>query len=147
MYRVKLASSSADYSVGIPRLDEDGWTDSSQENSLLVSPSFMIASQLGATMEPSSVTQAASHCSYYVETYKDESGNVVHLDDWRLPTEAEIKIIIRFQYPEEGDDEDVVAMDEVLAGQWYWSATGTVRNEKSDETDTKSAVRCVRNDF
>ena len=35
MYRVKLASSSADYSVGIPRLDEDGWTDSSQENSLL----------------------------------------------------------------------------------------------------------------
>ena len=142
MYRVKLASSSADYSVGIPRLDENGWTDDSQENKLLVSPSFMIASQLGATLAPTSVQQAASHCSQYVETYKDESGRVIHLNDWRLPTEAEINIIIRFQYRENA------AMDEVLSGHWYWSATGQVENPGAkDQSSSTSAVRCVRSDF
>ena len=85
--------------------------------------------------------QAASHCANYVETYKDEAGNVIHLSDWRLPTEAEIQIIIDFQYRENA------AMDEVLAGRYYWSATGQVENPQSRDDDSTSAVRCVRNAF
>ncbi len=142
MYHVKLASSSSSYSVGVPKMDGRGWTDSGEDNKLLVSPSFMIASQLGATYAPTSMEQAASHCANYVETYKDASGAVVHLKDWRLPTEAEIEIIIRFQYA------DNAAMDEVLAGEKYWSATGEVENPQSSSTTTnQSAVRCIRNAF
>ena len=123
-------------------MDSRGWTDSGEDNKKLVSPSFMIASQLGATYAPSSTAQAASHCANYVETYKDENGKVVHLDDWRLPTEEEIKIIIRFQYA------DNAAMDEVLSGQKYWSATGEVENPQSSSTNSnQSAVRCIRNAF
>ena len=142
MYHIKLASSSSSYSVGIPKMDSRGWTDSGEDNRMLVSPSFMIASQLGATYSPTSMEQAASHCANYVETYKDDSGTVVHLKDWRLPTEAEINIIIRFQYAENA------AMDEVLAGQKYWSATGEVVNPQSSSSNgTQSAVRCIRNAF
>lgn len=142
MYHIKLASSSSSYSVGIPKMDGRGWTDSGEDNRKLVSPSFMIASQLGATYAPTSKEQAASHCANYVETYKDASGKVVHLKDWRLPTEEEIKIIIRFQYAENA------AMDEVLAGEKYWSATGEVENPQSSSTNTnQSAVRCIRNAF
>ena len=142
MYHIKLASSSSSYSVGIPKMDSRGWTDSGEDNRMLVSPSFMIASQLGATYAPTSMEQAASHCANYVETYKDDSGTVVHLKDWRLPTEAEINIIIRFQYAENA------AMDEVLAGQKYWSATGEVANPQSSSSNgTQSAVRCIRNAF
>jgi hypothetical protein len=142
MYHVKIASSSRLYSVGIPKMDGNGSTDSGEDNRRLVSPSFMIASQLGATYASTSMEQAASHCSNYVETYKDGSGKVVHLKDWRLPTEAEINIIIRFQYAEN------VAMDEVLAGRKYWSATGEVDNPQSSSSNgNQSAVRCIRNAF
>ena len=102
----------------------------------------MIASQLGATYAPASVEQAANHCNKYVETYKDASGKVIHLDDWRLPTAAEINIIIKFQYMQNA------AMDEVLSGRYYWSATGQVENPESDsDSNSSSAVRCIRNSF
>ena len=142
MYHVKLTASSGEYSLGIPKLDSNGYTDSGSDNEKLVCPSFMIASQLGATYAPASVNQAASHCNRYVETYKDDKGEVVHLDDWRLPTEAEIKIIIKFQYMENA------AMDEVLSGRYYWSATGQVENTLSGSSSGSiSAVRCIRNAF
>lgn len=141
MYNIRLTSSSESYTLGIPKLDENGYTDVGDDNRNLVSPSFMIASQLGATYSPSSVNMAASHCNQYVEVYKDpDTGETIHLKDWRLPTEAEIKIIIEFQYKENA------AMDEVLAGQYYWSATGEVYNEKGED-GTSSAVRCIRDAF
>ena len=151
MYHVKVTASSKEYSIGIPKLDSRGWTDSGEDNRMLVSPSFMIASQLGATFPPSSMEMAASHCANYVETYyEDKNGNrkkdsnetVVHLKDWRLPTEAEIKIIIKFQYMPNA------AMDEVLSGRYYWSATGEVENPQSGSSSgSSSAVRCIRNAF
>lgn len=141
MYHVRLTSSSSSYTVGIPKLDDRGYTDVGDDNKVLVSPSFMIASQLGATYSPTSVNMAASHCNQYVEVYEDpQTGETVHLKDWRLPTEAEINIIIRFQYAENA------AMDEVLAGQYYWSATGAVENPNGDG-GTSSAVRCIRDAF
>lgn len=82
----------------------------------------MIASQLGAVYDVNSVEMAASHCKQYVEVYKDEKGKSVALSDWRLPTRAELEIIIDFQY------RDNAAMDEVLAGKEYYSASGVVNN-------------------
>lgn len=131
MYHVQITSTSGEYVLGIPERDPlTDYTLSDADNSKLVSPSFMIASQLGATTSTSStnasyVARAQSHCSQYVETYFDDlNGNrewdegepVHHLDDWRLPTEAEIAIIVKFQTSSE-------VMDVVLGGANYFCAS------------------------
>ena len=143
MYHVQITASSGKYTVGIPKQDADGFTDAGQDNAKLVSPSFMIASQLGATQPPSSVDQARKHCREYVEVHDPDNDprtdNAVHYDNWRLPTAAEIQIIIDFQYVENA------AMDEVLSGKYYWSATGQVENPGSTDSNvSQSAVRCIR---
>ena len=142
MYHVQITASSGKYTVGIPKLDSDGFTDNGEDNAKLVAPSFMIASQLGATQPPSSVEQAEKHCREYVEVHDPDNNpntrNAIHYDNWRLPTAAEIQIIINFQYVPEA------AMDEVLSGPYYWSATGQVHNTGSNDSGTQSAVRCIR---
>lgn len=142
MYHVQITASSGKYIVGIPKLDADGFTDDGEDNAKLVSPSFMIASQLGATLAPGSKEQAERHCREYVEVYdpdnNPQTNNAIHYDNWRLPTRAEVLIIIDFQYVPNA------AMDEVLSGNYYWSATGEVRNPQSSSSGTQSAVRCIR---
>lgn len=142
MYHVQIMASSGKYTIGIPKLDADGFTDAGEDNAKLVSPSFMIASQLGATQAPTSVEQARRHCREYVEVHDPDGNpntdNAVHYDNWRLPTAAEIQIIIDFQYVPNA------AMDEVLSGPSYWSATGAVSNPGSTDSNTSSAVRCIR---
>lgn len=142
MYHVQITASSSKYNVGIPEQDADGFTDDGEDNAGLVSPSFMIASQLGATKVPQSLEQAKRHCREYVEVYDPDNNprtdNAIHYDNWRLPTAAEIQIIINFQYVPNA------AMDEVLSGNYYWSATGEVENPGSKMDDGQSAVRCIR---
>lgn len=140
MYHVRISASSGEYSLGRPRLDADGYTDDGADNAELVSPSFMIASQLGATQPIDTKTAAAQHCREYVEVYSDDSGATVHLDDWRLPTRAELEIIMKFQYRENA------AMDEVLSGRSYWSASGLVGNTESTSSSGE-AIRCVRDNY
>lgn len=135
MYHVQITSTSDKYTLGRPRMTEDGITDSGDDNAELVSPSFMIASQLGAVFTVDSREMAASHCKEYVEVDKD--GNVY--DDWRLPTKAEIEIIIDFQYRANA------AMDEVLAGGRYYSASVVVSNPNgSSASSGQTAIRCIR---
>jgi hypothetical protein len=141
MYHVHVTATSALYTVAIPRLDENGYTLGNADNSKLVSPSFMIASQLGATQSPSSVTVAASHCKEYIEVTRD--GKIY--DDWRLPTEAEVKIILDHQYASD-------AMAEVLSGKYYWCAytadgKNYVQNTQTTSTSSNTAVRCVRDNY
>ena len=142
MYHVQITASSGKYTIGIPKQDANGFTYDGEDNAKLVSPSFMIASQLGATQPPTSVEQAERHCREYVEVHDPDNDpdtdNAIHYDNWRLPTEAEIQIIIDFQYVENA------AMDEVLSGPYYWSATGQVHNPGSGDDGTQSAVRCIR---
>lgn len=142
MYHVRITASSGDYTVGRPKMTEEGITDPGTDNAELVSPSFMIASQLGAVYTISSVEMAASHCKQYVEVYKDkQTEEPVPLQDWRLPTKAELEIIIKFQY------KDNAAMDEVLAGKHYYSASGVVYNPKGSSTSGSTAIRCVRDAY
>lgn len=161
MYHVHVTATSADYIVAKPRLDADGFTESSPENTKLVSPSFMIASQLGATNIPSSgggwgggmggssikelpggIDQAKRHCELYVEV--DADGNVY--DDWRLPTAAEIDIIIKHQHASD-------AMAEVLSGSRYYCAynieSGQPTHTKSSEGGNSGSchVRCIRDAY
>lgn len=134
MYHVVITASSGDYTLGRPRITDDK-TDPGEDNAQLVSPSFMLASQLGAVFEMPDLIGAAEHCERYVEVSRD--GKVY--DDWRLPTKAEIEIIYKFQY-----DSDV--MDEVLAGNRYWSASGLVGKPGVNNPDD-SAIRCIRDAY
>ena len=141
MYHVNITSSSNTYVVGIPMQDVDGYTDNSTENSKLVSPSFMIASQLGAVYASGGDTEsnrkrARTHCKEYAETYVNENGEVVHLTDWRLPTAAEIGIIVKFQTKSE-------VMEVVLGGRYYFCASGTVGTGITGNNDGYF-LRCIR---
>lgn len=142
MYHVRITATSGEYTLGRPRLDENGLTDGDDDNAELVSPSFMIASQLGATQTISNSSTAAEQCHEYVEVfkYKDENGveQTRHLNDWRLPTAAEINIIMLYQ-----NDSEV--MDEVLTGDNYWSASGLINTSTGLPSSVRSGnIRCIR---
>ena len=139
MYHVVISATSSEYTLGIPRLDAEGYTEGSAANNVIVSPSFMLASQLGALSNTVNFNQARNHCLQYVETYKDENGKVVHLDDWRLPTRAELEIIIKYQYSSD-------AMDEVIRRKGYWCADGEyVYNQQG--LSGNGYIRCIRDAY
>ena len=148
MYHIRITASSGDYTLGIPRRDTDNYTASDDEvsnNSKVVSPSFLIASQLGATQTASSTAQAESHCARYVETYVDDEGNTVHLDNWRLPTQYEIGVILGLQ-PGANENTDDMAVDRVLTGSRYWSASGAVSSSNWHNVTNSGSynIRCIR---
>lgn len=154
MYYVTITKTSEDYKLAHPMTismtinnNEQLVAVDSEENNQLVSPSFMLASQLGTTLWPSSWgwSKASEHCANYVETYQ-KNGQTYVLDDWRLPTSKEISIIVEYQ----DDTPDV--MDEVLSGSYYyvvwseakdnqWAPEGTASTGKSGGS---AAVRCIR---
>lgn len=148
MYYIHITSTPkdenhVDYRLGYPKMT-NGITDSGEDNKKLVSPAFMIASQLGAVNSSAFkyLSDAAEHCKQYVEvtgaTWKNgelNTENVVRYDDWRLPTEAELNIIKKYQ------DEENSAIDKVLGGNYYWSASGEV-NISGGSSGT--FLRCVR---
>ena len=150
LYHIVLTASSDKYTIGRPRqiYDEVSGlyvTDPGEDNAELVSPSFMIASSLcgflagggNLTLDGSdnSLRIAREHCANYVEVAKD--GTVY--DDWRLPTKAELDIILNFQGTE---DEDADAIDFLLNGNYYYHAGGRTYN--SNYNVNGAEPRCVR---
>ena len=135
MYFVRITKTSNEYTLAVPTLDKDGYTDSSDENNQLVSPAFMIASQLG-TVSPQGFNSAKEHCKQYAE--KSLAGEVY--EDWRLPTEKELWIIDKYQNVQGS------VIDEVLGGQYYWAASGTAYETAngSDGTRSNAYIRCIR---
>lgn len=129
MYEVRITATSSKYRIGYPQTKT--WTPETggkpqlyaldtEENNQLVSPHFVIASQLGNTSATAFWEMAHDHCMHYVEV--DNQGNV--FDDWRLPTIAELSIIKQYQL-----DDDVfdVTMNRILNSDGdtdprYWSA-------------------------
>ena len=154
MYHIRITSTSSEYKLGNPKLTSDGYTDPSAANALLVSPSFMIASglgfmdsntgnlsSLGATSDEFRAVMR-DHCSKYVEVYQDpDTKEYVVLDDWRLPTAAELKIIMDYQGTS-GTNAD--AIDYLLNAQYYWAANGRVENSKTQGSNGITATRCIR---
>lgn len=136
MYHIQITASSEKYTLGKPRLTSEGITDPGADNNKLVSPSFMLASQLGTVLSITSFEGAADHCKQYVEVAED--GTVYN--DWRLPTRAEVEIIMEFQYKQNA------AMDEVLSRRGYWCADGeNVTNSQGDAGT--NYIRCIRDAY
>ena len=165
MYHVHVTATSSDYTVGRPRIVdengnittdvENGQTDDSADNARLVSPSFMIASQLGVTSSVSSVSdsnyaRAVNQCKNYVETYYDDLNNnnkwdsgetVHHYKDWRLPTAEEIRIIAELQGKTNG------AVDTVLAGKYYFCASPQKYVRGAGSGTDYYFIRCIRDAY
>lgn len=76
--------------------------------------------------------------SIYVEVAED--GTVY--DDWRLPTRAELDIILNYQGTE---DEDADAIDFLLNGNYYYHAGGRTYN--SNYNVNGAEPRCVRDAY
>lgn len=135
MYFVRITKTSDEYVLSVPAMDASGYTENSTENNKLVAPAFMIASQLG-TVYPTDFDTAKRHCNQYAE--KSIAGEVY--DDWRLPTEAELKIIDKYQ------NTDGSVIDEVLGGKYYWAASGKAYRTQhgSQGSEDKAYIRCIR---
>ena len=153
MYFVTITQTDEDYKIAHPLTEQvSEWNNqmavvSSQENDNFVSPAFMLASQLGAvySSDINGWTEARKHCAYYVETYQNEKGETVVLDDWRLPTSAEIQVIIDYQNNPNTQD----VMEEVLGGQYYYVSWRGANNGNGNAlvdrgNDRGTFIRCIR---
>lgn len=143
IYHVQLTAASSDYRIGYPQMDADGYTAKGEDNAKLVSPSFMIASQLGNTDKtgPEGTDNAdielevKKHCKYYIEVEGSSTNKVVY-NDWRLPTPAELDIIAKFQ------NNPNSAVNQILVSKEYWSSNG--KHQVNGGTSDGTRVRCVR---
>lgn len=134
MYVVQITSTNqtnSDYKIGhVTNINPN--TKLSEEN--VVSPAFMLASQLGTVSTFSEGVNASNHCDKYVEVRTDGK----KYTGWRLPTAAEIGVITKYQYDSKQD-----VMSEVLKGYKYWALDGSKVIANSDGSGS-GYVRCVR---
>ena len=141
MYIIQVSSTKdSKYNIAHPNIDKTtGYT-----NDEVVSPAFMIASQLGAVQSGTfNQTTAKTHCETYREV-KKENGKQVIYDGWRLPTKTEIQFIVDFQKEsfKRNDNTEIKPIKPVLEGAKYYTL-----NNKSVETGYSGSgtyVRCVR---
>lgn len=141
MYIIQVSSTKdSKYNIAHPNTDKaTGYT-----NDEVVSPAFMIASQLGAVYSGKfDQDRAKEHCETYREV-KKENGKQVIYDGWRLPTKTEIQFIVDFQQEsfKRNDNKEIKPIKPVLQGAYYYTL-----NNKSVETGYSSSgtfVRCVR---
>lgn len=144
MYIIQVSSTKdSKYNIAHPNIDKStGYT-----NDEVVSPAFMIASQLGAVQSGTfNQTTAKTHCETYREV-KKENGKQVKYDGWRLPTKTEIQFIVDFQKEsyKNNKGETKQPIKPVLEGANYYTlnkvsvATGYTGWEASG-----TFIRCVR---
>lgn len=157
IYHLYLTSTSGQHRLGIPQTDSNGYTVNTPDNNLLVSPSLMVASQLGCTKAWGNRSEVEQHCKQYVE--KTAAGAVY--DDWRLPTRAEMDVLTYYQRPGTTADPNPSVVKQTFRAYWYWCADGPYENKYGISTydfgseggtdwggystsQNKPAVRCVR---
>lgn len=142
MYIIQVSSTKdSKYNIAHPNIDKStGYT-----NDEVVSPAFMIASQLGAVKSANfTQSKAKTHCETYREV-KKENGKQVIYDGWRLPTKTEIQFIVDFQQEsyKNNKGETKQPIKPVLEGANYY----TLNNETvatGVESGDEVFVRCVR---
>lgn len=151
MYFVTITQTDEDYKIAHPLTEKkEEWDKqlvavNSAENDGFVSPTFMLASQLGTVTgaRVSGWEEARKHCAYYVETYKNKNDETIILDDWRLPTSAEIEVIIKYQNDPKTSD----VMATVLGGANYYVAYSQANGDGTAAVpggDNGKFIRCIR---
>lgn len=157
IYHLHMTSTNGQHRLGIPQTDSNGYTVNTADNNKLVSPSLMVASQLGCTKAWGNRSEVEQHCKQYVE--KTAAGVVY--DDWRLPTRAEMDVLTYYQRPGTTADPNPSVVKQTFRAYWYWCADGPYENKygisKYDfgsesgidwggysTSQNEPAVRCVR---
>lgn len=134
MYVVQITSTQqdqTDYKIGhVTTIDPK--TKLSQEN--VVSPAFMLASQLCTVQPFDDGVDASNHCDKYIEVRTDGKKYI----DWRLPTAAEIGVIGKYQ-----NNTSQNVMSEVLKAYSYWALNGNQVTANKNGSGS-GYVRCVR---
>lgn len=142
MYIIQVSSTKdSKYNIAHPNTDKaTGYT-----NDEVVSPAFMIASQLGAVLSANfDQSGAKTHCETYREVKKENDKQVIY-DGWRLPTKTEIQFIVDFQQESYKNNKGKTKqpIKPVLEGANYYTL-----NNKTVATGVESGdevfVRCVR---
>ena len=141
MYIIQVSSTKdSEYKVAHANIGTNGYTTDE-----VVSPAFMIASQLGTVYSNYfSQDKAKTHCETYREVALEDSKEVVY-DGWRLPTKTEISFIVKFQKEsfKTNSNETKQPIKPVLEGANYYTLNGiSVSTGYSYGSDT--FVRCVR---
>ena len=141
MYIIQVSSTKdSKYNIAHPNINQDtGYT-----NDEVVSPAFMIASQLGAVYSDKfDQSKAKEHCETYREV-KKENGKQVIYDGWRLPTKTEIQFIVDFQKEsfKRNDNKEIKPIKPVLEGAKYY--TLNKESVKTGYSGSGTFVRCVR---
>ncbi|MFC2771945.1 MAG: hypothetical protein ACFN4F_07620 [Porphyromonas endodontalis] len=172
MYHIRILVPPANMILGFPPMEEveffDGntskgfkkLTKNDEETSRMVSPSFELASQLGATItwpyyrfstfypgkpqiDKNNAKSATYNCASYIEK-RVVDGVEVEVKGWRLPTEAEIDLIDKLQ-----NDPDS-AVKRIMTGKFYWDsysedgAKEMKHYEAGGSSKDKAHIRCVR---
>lgn len=137
MYIIQVSSTkNSTYNIAHPIAGANGY---STDN--VVSPAFMIASQLGAIYTKYlAKSDAPGHC----KTYREVDVNGKKYDNWRLPTAAEIKFIADFQKEsfKTNSEAEKQPIKTVLSGQYYYTMDGESIDTGMSSSGT--AIRCVR---
>lgn len=137
MYIIQVSSTkNSTYNIAHPIAGANGY---STDN--VVSPAFMIASQLGAIYTKYlNKEDAPKHC----KTYREVDVNGKKYDNWRLPTAAEIKFIADFQKEsfKSNNYEEKKPIKTVLTGQYYYTMDG--ESIDTGMSNSGTAIRCVR---
>ncbi|MGP1582349.1 MAG: hypothetical protein ACTTHD_06520 [Porphyromonas endodontalis] len=169
MYHIRILVPPANMILGFPPMEDveffDGKTSkgfkkltkNDVETSRMVSPSFELASQLGATttwpyyrfykgkpqIDKNNAKSATYNCASYIEK-RVVDGVEVEVKGWRLPTEAEIDLIDKLQ-----NDPDS-AVKRIMTGKFYWDsysedgAKEMKHYEAGGSSKDKAHIRCVR---
>lgn len=144
MYIIQVSSTKdSKYNIAHPNLNASGYT-----NDKVVSPAFIIASQLG-TVSSGAFNQenARQHCNTYREVQKEKGSNVqVTYDGWRLPTETEIQFIVDFQKEsfKTNDGTEKKPIQPVLQGKKYYTLNNSTVETNIQNAGSGTFVRCVR---
>ena len=143
MYIIQVSSTKdSKYNIAHPNIDKfTGYT-----NDEVVSPAFMIASQLGAVRSPNfDQSGAKTHCETYREV-KKENGKQVIYDGWRLPTKTEIQFIVDFQKEsyKNNKGEKKQPIKPVLEGANYYTLNNIDVATNISGANSGTFVRCVR---
>lgn len=143
MYIIQVSSTKdSKYNIAHPNIDKStGYT-----NDEVVSPAFMIASQLGAVRSTNfDQSGAKTHCETYREV-KKENGKQVIYDGWRLPTKTEIQFIVDFQQESYKNNKGKTKqpIKPVLEGANYYTLNNIDVATNISGANSGTFVRCVR---
>lgn len=148
MYYVNTNNTHPEYTIGYPKMTDNEVPQNTKDNARLISPSLMVASQLGETFYQSIINTAASynykvpvvgkfylmaeeHCREYVETtFIDKPGADGKLNG-KWDEGEEVIHYKDWRLPTKAEIDRIIefqessrAMDKLLVGQYYFCITG-----------------------